>query len=102
MVDAADSSVVVAHALGRDRQFHSVRFSYFVAAFLTRFHGMSVAQAGVWSGLGSGIAGLLGGLAVVRFGGRLRFAAAAALARRAGRVAGDPAPPRRRRCRSCC
>lgn len=55
-------------------------FSYFVAAFLTRFHGLSVAQAGVWSGIGSGIAGLLGGLAVVRFGARLRFAAAAALA----------------------
>jgi hypothetical protein len=55
-------------------------FSYFVAAFLTRFHGLSIAQAGVWSGIGSGIAGLLGGLAVVQFGARLRFAAAAALA----------------------
>jgi MFS family permease len=55
-------------------------FSYFVAAFLTRFHGLSVAQAGLWSGLGSGVAGVLGALAVVRFGGRLRFAAMAALA----------------------
>jgi MFS family permease len=54
-------------------------FSYFVAAFLTRFHGMSVAQAGVWSGLGSGIAGVGGALTVVAVGGRLRFAAAAAL-----------------------
>lgn len=54
-------------------------FSYFVAAFLTRFHGLSVAQAGLWAGLGSGIAGLLGGLAVVAFGGRVRLAAGAAL-----------------------
>jgi MFS family permease len=54
-------------------------FSYFVAAFLTRFHGMSVAQAGVWAGLGSGAAGMAGALAVVAFGGRLRFAAVAAM-----------------------
>jgi predicted MFS family arabinose efflux permease len=54
-------------------------FSYFIAAFLTRFHGMSVAQAGIWSGLGSGAAGIAGALAVVAFGGRLRFAAGAAL-----------------------
>lgn len=53
-------------------------FSYFVAAFLTRFHGLSVAEAGVWSGLGSGAAGMAGALTVVAFGGRLRFAAAAA------------------------
>jgi hypothetical protein len=55
-------------------------FSYFIAAFLTRFHGLSVAEAGVWSGLGSGAAGMAGALAVVAFGGRLRFAATAALA----------------------
>jgi MFS family permease len=54
-------------------------FSYFIAAFLTRFHGMSVAQAGVWSGLGSGVAGMAGALTVVAIGGRLRLAAAAAL-----------------------
>ena len=60
-------------------------FSYFLAAFLTRFHGLSVARAGVWSGLGSGAAGILGALAVIaagdrtRNGGRLHFAAAAAL-----------------------
>jgi MFS family permease len=53
-------------------------FSYFVAAFLTRFHGLSVAQAGLWSGIGSGVAGVLGGLAVVTFGGGLRLAAGAA------------------------
>jgi len=55
-------------------------FSYFIAAFLTRFHGLTVAQAGVWSGLGSGVAGVLGGLAVVTFGGGLRLAMAASLA----------------------
>ena len=55
-------------------------FSYFIAAFLTRFHGLSVAEAGVWSGVGSGVAGIAGALAVVSYGGRLRLAAAAALA----------------------
>jgi predicted MFS family arabinose efflux permease len=61
-------------------------FSYFIAAFLTRFHGLSVAQAGVWSGVGSGVAGVLGALAAGTFGdrarggGRLRFAGLAALA----------------------
>jgi len=54
-------------------------FSYFIAAFLTRFHGMSVAHAGVWSGLGSGAAGMAGALTVIAIGGRLRLAAAAAL-----------------------
>ena len=55
-------------------------FSYFVAAFLTRYHGLSVAKAGVWAGLGSGIAGVLGGLAIVTFGGGLRVASVAAFA----------------------
>jgi predicted MFS family arabinose efflux permease len=50
-------------------------FSYFIAAFLTRYHGLSVAQAGVWSGIGSGVAGMAGALAVVAVGGRLRLAA---------------------------
>ena len=60
-------------------------FSYFIAAFLTRFHGLSVAQAGVWSGIGSGAAGIAGALAAGAFGdrvqgaGRLRFAGLAAL-----------------------
>jgi MFS family permease len=53
-------------------------FSYFVAAFLTRYHGLSVAKAGVWAGLGSGVAGVLGGLAIVTFGGGLRVSAVAA------------------------
>jgi MFS family permease len=54
-------------------------FSYFIAAFLTRYHGLTVAEAGVWSGLGSGVAGMGGALAMVARGGGLRVAAAAAL-----------------------
>jgi MFS family permease len=53
-------------------------FSYFIAAFLTRVHGLSVAQAGIWAGIGSGVAGVLGGLVVAGFGGGLRLAAGAA------------------------
>ena len=64
---------------GAIANFIMYSFSYFIAAFLTRFHGMSVAQAGVWSGLGSGAAGMAGALTVVAIGGRLRLAAAAAL-----------------------
>jgi predicted MFS family arabinose efflux permease len=61
-------------------------FSFFISAFLTRFHGLSVARAGVWSGLGSGAAGVLAALVVATFGdrtragGRLRWAAMSALA----------------------
>lgn len=55
-------------------------FSYFIAAFLTRYHGISVAEAGIWAGIGSGVAGLLGGLAVVAFGGGLRLAGWASVA----------------------
>ena len=50
-------------------------FSYFVSAFLTRFHGLSVAQAGIWSGIGSGAAGMPGRWRWWRSAGGLRFAA---------------------------
>jgi len=62
-------------------------FSTFVSAFLTRFHGLSVAQAGLWSGIGSGAAGILGAIAAGMWGdrvfgrwqsGRVLLAAAAA------------------------
>jgi MFS family permease len=62
-------------------------FSTFVSAFLTRFHGLSVGQAGLWSGIGSGAAGILGAIAAGVYGdrvigigqnGRVRLAAAAA------------------------
>ena len=61
-------------------------FSTFISPFLSRFHGLSVAQAGVWSGLGSGAAGILGAAVAAWFGdrrigrGRILLAAVAALA----------------------
>ena len=64
-------------------------FSFFLPAFLTRVHGLSVARAGVAAGVGAGTAGVLGALAAGwlgdRFAGklarpRLRSAAGAALA----------------------
>ena len=59
-------------------------FSYFLPAFLTRVHSLSVGQAGLWSGLGSGAAGIAGAIAAGVCGdrretGRLRLAALAAL-----------------------
>jgi predicted MFS family arabinose efflux permease len=55
-------------------------FSYFLPAFLTRFHGLPVGQAGLWTGLGSGAAGILGAVAAGVFGaGRLRLAAVTAM-----------------------
>jgi predicted MFS family arabinose efflux permease len=72
-------------------------FSTFIAAFLTRYHGLSVAAAGLWSGIGSGAAGVLGALAVVAWGdrrprGRLLLAAIAALAAAPLAYAGVAAP----------
>jgi MFS family permease len=46
-------------------------FSYFVPAFLTRYHGVPVGAAGLWSGIGSGIAGILGATAVGIWGDRI-------------------------------
>ena len=59
-------------------------FSTFLPAFLTRFHGMSVAQAGIWTGIGSGVAGILGAVAAGLLGDRVKnrlwLAAGASLA----------------------
>jgi MFS family permease len=64
-------------------------FSFFLPAFLTRVHGLSVARAGLAAGIGSGVAGVLGALAAGFLGdrlagnlarGRLLAAAGAALA----------------------
>jgi MFS family permease len=77
-------------------------FSAFVSAFLTRYHGLTVGQAGVWAGIGSGIAGILGAAAAGTFGdrvigngpaGRLALAAAAALAAAPPALAGILSPP---------
>jgi MFS family permease len=77
-------------ASGAIVNFMLYSFSLFLPAFLTRVHGLSVARAGVWAGVGSGAAGVLGALAagylgdrVTRDLGRRRLllaAAAAALA----------------------
>lgn len=64
-------------------------FSFFLPAFLTRVHGLSVARAGIATGVGSGIAGVAGALVAGRLGdrvkrelarGRLLIASAASLA----------------------
>jgi MFS family permease len=64
-------------------------FSTFLPAFLTRFHGLTVARAGLWTGIGTGVAGIAGALAAGWFGdrvstrrgrARMRLSAGAALA----------------------
>lgn len=45
-------------------------FSFFLPAFLARVHGLSVARAGVATGVGSGIAGVAGALLAGRLGDR--------------------------------
>ncbi len=46
-------------------------FSAFFPAFLTRVHGLSVGQAGLWAGIGTGIAGIVGALAAGALGDRM-------------------------------
>jgi MFS family permease len=76
-------------ASGAVANFALYSFSTFLPAFLTRFHGLSVAWAGFWTGIGAGVAGVLGALAAGYFGdrvpgrrgrGRMSLAAAAAVA----------------------
>ena len=71
-------------ASGAVVNFALYSFSTFLPAFLTRYHGMSVGQAGIWSGLGSGAAGILGAAAAGiwgdRVGNRLWLAAGTSLA----------------------
>ena len=47
-------------------------FSTFVPAFLTRYHGVSVARAGLWMGVGTGVSGIAGAAAVGLLGDRVR------------------------------
>lgn len=71
-------------ASGAVVNFALYSFSTFLPAFLTRYHGMSVGQAGIWSGLGSGAAGILGAAGAAfwgdRVGNRLWLAAGTSLA----------------------
>jgi MFS family permease len=76
-------------ASGAVVNFALYSFSFFLPAFLTRFHNLSVAQAGLWTGIGSGAAGIVGAGAAGLFGdrvirkrphGRMLLAAGASLA----------------------
>ena len=76
-------------ASGAVLNFALYSFSSFLPALLTRYHGLAVGQAGIWSGVGSGAAGILGALAAGTWGdrvirrranGRLLLAAGASLA----------------------
>lgn len=75
-------------ASGAILNFALYSFSAFLPAFLKRYHGLSVAQAGLWTGIGSGAAGVAGAVlagiwgdrVIVRWpNGRLLLAAGAAL-----------------------
>ena len=57
-------------ASGAVVNFALYSFSTFTPAFLTRFHGLSVARAGLWTGIGSGLAGILGAAAAGVLGDR--------------------------------
>ncbi len=76
-------------ASGAVVNFALYSFTAFFAAFLTRYHGLTVGGAGVWAGLGTGAAGIAGALCAGWLGdrvsrdfgaARMRIAAAAALA----------------------
>jgi MFS family permease len=93
-------------ASGAIVNFALYSFSSFFPAFLTRFHHLSVARAGVWTGVGSGAAGILGALAAGALGdrfrgnlvcsnlgqSRMRLAAAASLAAAPAALAAIAAP----------
>ncbi|HXA49916.1 MAG TPA: MFS transporter, partial [Candidatus Acidoferrum sp.] len=58
-------------ASGAAINFALYGFSTFLPAMLTRYHGLSVATAGLWMGAGSGIAGVAGALAAGTIGDRV-------------------------------
>jgi predicted MFS family arabinose efflux permease len=58
-------------ASGAAINFALYAFSTFLPAMLTRYHGLSVATAGVWMGVGSGVAGVAGALAAGTIGDRV-------------------------------
>ncbi len=69
--------------------FNLYALATFFPAFLTRYHGLSVGRAGLWAGVGYGVAGIAGGLLAGSWGdrvlrkrkdGRMLSAAAAAAA----------------------
>jgi MFS family permease len=67
-------------------------FFAFFPAFLTRFHHLSVGQAGLWSGIGTGVAGIAGALSAGAVGDRVRNDFARARMRRAAIASFAAAP----------
>lgn len=59
-------------ASGAAINFALYGFSTFLPAMLTRYHGMSVASAGIWMGIGTGVSGIAGALAAGAAGDRIR------------------------------
>jgi len=59
-------------ASGAAINFALYAFSTFLPAMLTRYHGMTVAAAGLWMGIGSGVSGIAGALAAGQVGDRVR------------------------------
>jgi predicted MFS family arabinose efflux permease len=57
-------------ASGALLNFNLYALSAFLPTFLTRYHRWSLAEAGLWSGLGLGLAGLVGGLTMAAKGDR--------------------------------
>jgi MFS family permease len=57
---------------GAVANFALYTFSTFLPALLTRYHGVSVAKAGIWTGIGSGASGILGATVVGLIGDRVR------------------------------
>jgi MFS family permease len=77
-------------ASGAVVNFALYSFSAFLPAFLTRYHGMSVGQAGIWAGIGSGVSGIMGAVAAGMLGDRVKnrlYMAAGASLAAAGPVA---------------
>jgi MFS family permease len=66
-------------------------FSTFLPAMLARYHGLTIARAGVWTGVGSGISGVLGALAAGALGDRGADRAGSRLAARRLRLAATTA-----------
>jgi MFS family permease len=67
-------------------------FSFFLPAFLTRVHGLSIAEAGLATGVGSGVAGIAGALAAGRLGDRFSGSLARGRLRTAALTAAAAAP----------
>jgi MFS family permease len=66
-------------------------FSTFMPAMLARYHGLTIARAGLWTGVGSGVSGVLGALAAGALGDRGADRAGNRLAARRLRLAATTA-----------